>query len=47
MSSCWMDTQSLNIASFVTTWMELEWNKIIMEANNKNYVDMDKYLVTK
>ncbi|KAH9302992.1 hypothetical protein KI387_014575, partial [Taxus chinensis] len=36
----------LNLASFVTTWMEPECNKLIMEAINKNYVDMDEYPVT-
>ncbi|PPR97741.1 hypothetical protein GOBAR_AA22925 [Gossypium barbadense] len=33
----------LNLASFVTTWMEPECNKLIMDAINKNYVDMDEY----
>ncbi|GLJ31801.1 hypothetical protein SUGI_0639660 [Cryptomeria japonica] len=36
----------LNLASFVTTWMEPECNKLIIEAINKNYVDMDEYPVT-
>ncbi|XP_059075381.1 glutamate decarboxylase-like [Cryptomeria japonica] len=36
----------LNLASFVTTWMEPECSKLIMEAINKNYVDMDEYPVT-
>ncbi|KAJ4765224.1 Glutamate decarboxylase [Rhynchospora pubera] len=36
----------LNLASFVTTWMEPECDKLIMEAANKNYVDMDEYPVT-
>ncbi|GLU18419.1 hypothetical protein SLE2022_347230 [Rubroshorea leprosula] len=36
----------LNLASFVTTWMEPECDKLIMEAVNKNYVDMDEYPVT-
>ncbi|PPS03626.1 hypothetical protein GOBAR_AA17039 [Gossypium barbadense] len=36
----------LNLASFVTTWMEPECNKLIMDAINKNYVDMDEYPVT-
>lgn len=36
----------LNLASFVTTWMEPECNKLIMESVNKNYVDMDEYPVT-
>jgi glutamate decarboxylase len=36
----------LNLASFVTTWMEPECDKLIMAAINKNYVDMDTYPVT-
>ncbi|CAI0627152.1 unnamed protein product [Linum tenue] len=33
----------LNLASFVTTWMEPECDKLIMSSINKNYVDMDEY----
>ncbi|KAL3647497.1 Glutamate decarboxylase 5 [Castilleja foliolosa] len=36
----------LNLASFVTTWMEPECDKLIMAALNKNYVDMDEHRVT-
>ena len=36
----------LNLASFVTTLMEPECDKLIMESINKNYVDMDEYPVT-
>ncbi|KAL3616228.1 hypothetical protein CASFOL_039618 [Castilleja foliolosa] len=36
----------LNLASFVTTWMEPECDRMIMAALNKNYVDMDEYPVT-
>lgn len=36
----------LNLASFVTTGMEPECDKLIMQAINKNYVDMDEYHVT-
>ncbi|WJX52835.1 Glutamate decarboxylase 4 [Trifolium repens] len=36
----------LNLASFVTTSMEEECNKLIMESINKNYVDMDEYPAT-
>ncbi|KAL0908358.1 hypothetical protein M5K25_022848 [Dendrobium thyrsiflorum] len=36
----------LNLASFVTTWMEPECDKLIMEGINKNYADMDEYPVT-
>ncbi|XP_039065812.1 glutamate decarboxylase-like [Hibiscus syriacus] len=36
----------LNLASFVTTWMEPECDKLIMDAVIKNYVDMDEYPVT-
>lgn len=36
----------LNLASFVTTWMEPECDKLMMTAMNKNYVDMDEYPVT-
>lgn len=36
----------LNLASFVTTWMEPECDKLMLQAINKNYVDMDEYPVT-
>ena len=36
----------LNLASFVTTWMEPECDKLFMDSVNKNYVDMDEYPVT-
>lgn len=36
----------LNLASFVTTWMEPECDKLMMAAVSKNYVDMDEYPVT-
>ncbi|KAL8140734.1 hypothetical protein V2J09_006755 [Rumex salicifolius] len=36
----------LNLASFVTTWMEPECDKLIMDSINKNYVDMDEYPIT-
>uniref|UniRef100_A0A803Q3E6 Glutamate decarboxylase n=1 Tax=Cannabis sativa TaxID=3483 RepID=A0A803Q3E6_CANSA len=36
----------LNLASFVTTWMEPECDKLVMDSMNKNYVDMDEYPVT-
>jgi glutamate decarboxylase len=36
----------LNLASFVTTWMEPECDKLIMSALNKNYIDMDEYPIT-
>ncbi|OAY46451.1 glutamate decarboxylase [Manihot esculenta] len=36
----------LNLASFVTTWMEPECNDLILASINKNYVDMDEYPVT-
>ncbi|KAL5746865.1 hypothetical protein ACOSP7_023845 [Xanthoceras sorbifolium] len=36
----------LNLASFVTTWMEPECDNLIMASLNKNYVDMDEYPVT-
>ena len=36
----------LNLASFVTTWMEPECGKLMMDSVNKNYVDMDEYPVT-
>ncbi|XP_050378874.1 glutamate decarboxylase-like [Argentina anserina] len=36
----------LNLASFVTTWMEPECDKLMMDSMNKNYVDMDEYPVT-
>ncbi|WP_422928039.1 glutamate decarboxylase [Singulisphaera sp. PoT] len=34
---------ALNLASFVTTWMEPEAEKLILESLNKNYVDQDEY----
>jgi glutamate decarboxylase len=34
---------ALNLASFVTTWMEDEAQKLIMESLNKNYIDTDEY----
>ncbi|KAM0980252.1 hypothetical protein ACFX2C_015992 [Malus domestica] len=36
----------LNLASFVTTWMEPECDRLMMASMNKNYVDMDEYPVT-
>lgn len=36
----------LNLASFVTTWMEPECDKLIMESLSKNYIDMDEYPIT-
>ncbi|KAK9814098.1 hypothetical protein WJX72_000614 [[Myrmecia] bisecta] len=33
----------LNLASFVTTWMEPEADKLIAEASNVNFVDMEQY----
>ena len=39
-------TPRLNLASFVTTWMEPECEKLMMASINKNYVDMDEYPVT-
>jgi glutamate decarboxylase len=34
---------SLNLASFCTTWMEPEAEKLIAENNNKNFIDHDQY----
>lgn len=34
---------SLNLASFVTTWMEPEADKLIAENINKNFIDHDEY----
>jgi glutamate decarboxylase len=34
---------SLNLASFVTTWMEPEADKLLAETANKNLVDQDEY----
>ena len=33
----------LNLASFVTTWMEPEAEKLIQESINVNYVDAEQY----
>lgn len=34
---------NLNLASFVTTWMEEEADKLISQTNGKNFVDNDEY----
>jgi len=34
---------SLNLASFCTTWMEPEADKLIAENNDKNFIDHDEY----
>ncbi len=34
---------TLNMASFVTTWMEPEANQLIMDSVGKNFVDNDEY----
>ena len=34
---------ALNLASFVTTWMEPDAERLIVESLNKNYVDQDEY----
>ena len=34
---------ALNLASFVTTWMEPEADQLIMDSVGKNYVDNDEY----
>ena len=34
---------SLNLASFVTTWMEPEADRLIIESLNKNFIDHDEY----
>ncbi len=34
---------ALNLASFVTTWMEPTAEKLIAETLNKNYIDQDEY----
>ncbi|KAL1221082.1 Glutamate decarboxylase 4 [Cardamine amara subsp. amara] len=36
----------LNLASFVTTWMEPECDQLMIESINKNYVDMAEYPIT-
>lgn len=36
----------LNLASFVTTWMEPECDKLIQQSLSKNYIDMDEYPIT-
>lgn len=33
----------LNLASFVTTWMEPEADELIMQCLNKNFIDHDEY----
>ena len=34
---------ALNLATFVTTWMEPHADKLIEEARNKNFIDHDEY----
>lgn len=34
---------TLNLASFVTTWMDPQADKLIAESANKNFVDQDEY----
>ena len=34
---------ALNLASFVTTWMEPEAERLMMETLGKNYIDQDEY----
>lgn len=34
---------ALNLASFCTTWMEPEADKLIAETNNRNFIDHDEY----
>src|SRR3984893_16987512 len=34
---------SLNLASFVTTWMEPEADRLMAETLGKNYIDQDEY----
>ena len=36
-------TPALNLASFVTTWMEPEADELIMKCINKNFIDHDEY----
>ncbi|MCC5951307.1 MAG: glutamate decarboxylase [Acidimicrobiia bacterium] len=36
-------TPLLNLASFVTTWMEPEADALLAEARNKNFVDQEEY----
>jgi glutamate decarboxylase len=39
--------QVLNLASFVTTWMEDEAQELLVDSLNKNFVDEDEYPQTK
>lgn len=34
---------ALNLASFVTTWMEPEADKLALDTLNKNFIDQDEY----
>ncbi|KAG6549065.1 hypothetical protein Mapa_009508 [Marchantia paleacea] len=36
----------LNLASFVTTWMEPECDQLMVKALSKNYIDKDEYPIT-
>jgi len=36
----------LNLASFVTTWMEPECDQLILESLNKNYINIEEYPIT-
>lgn len=35
-----------NLASFVTTWMEAEGEKLMAQALSKNFIDYDEYPAT-
>jgi glutamate decarboxylase len=37
---------ALNLASFVTTWMEPEADRLVVETLGKNYIDADEYPMT-
>ncbi|KAL1914693.1 uncharacterized protein VTP21DRAFT_8104 [Calcarisporiella thermophila] len=39
-------TPALNLASFVTTYMEEEAEKLIAENNNKNFIDFEQYPIS-
>jgi glutamate decarboxylase len=43
MTSCFWTGSRLNLATFVTTWMEPEASRLMAEAFDKNMIDKDEY----
>ena len=45
-SCCWTAARRLNLATFVTTWMEPQAQTLMVEAFDKNMIDKDEYPAT-